>query len=923
MFSNTMGLMKKLFGDYSSRELKSIYPIVDKIEALGDEYKAMSDEQLRGKTAEFKERLQNGETLDDILPEAFATVREAADRVLGLRPYRVQLVGGIVLHQGRIAEMKTGEGKTLVATLPAYLNALTGQGVHIVTVNDYLAKRDSEWMGKVHRFLGLKVGLIVHGLTTKERQAAYAADITYGTNNEMGFDYLRDNMCIYSTELVQRGHAFAIVDEVDSILIDEARTPLIISGQGDKSTQLYDMAEMFVSRLKKKVVAEVDNKEEEDENEDADYIVDEKAKSAMLTASGIAKAEQFFHLDNLADPENSTLSHHINQAIKAHGVMKKDIDYVVKDGEVIIVDEFTGRLMFGRRYSDGLHQAIEAKEHVSVNSENKTLATITFQNYFRLYSKLSGMTGTAMTEQEEFATIYNLDIIEIPTNKPVAREDHHDVVYKTEAGKYRAVIEQIKECHAKGQPVLVGTVSIEKNEALSKLLVREGIHHNLLNAKNHEKEAEIVAQAGKFGAVTVATNMAGRGTDIMLGGNAEYMATADLRKAGLSDELIMEATGYAETDNQEILDARKLFADRLAAHKAEIKDEADKVRAAGGLFIIGTERHDSRRIDNQLRGRAGRQGDPGETRFYISLEDDLMRLFGGDRIQNMMDKVDLDEDTPIESKMLTKAIENAQTTVESRNFQSRKSVLEYDDVMNKQREIIYNQRREVLDGKDMKENVLSMMRTVLSNDVALAFGEEQSLDQAGFQTMLRGLEGLYFPKGSFSFTEEELAEKTQNDFAEMFTEAAEKTYEAKEAEITPQLMRELERVIMLRVVDEYWMDHIDAMDDLKQGIRLRAYANTDPIIAYKQESLTMFEEMIAAIQSETVRRLFSVRIRKDEEVKRERVAKGMTENVGGDGTTPKKQPVKVNKIGRNDPCPCGSGLKWKKCTCKEYHPDEQ
>ena len=921
MFSNTMGLMKKLFGDYSSRELKSIYPIVDKIEALGDEYKAMSDEQLRGKTAEFKERLQNGETLDDILPEAFATVREAADRVLGLRPYRVQLVGGIVLHQGRIAEMKTGEGKTLVATLPAYLNALTGQGVHIVTVNDYLAKRDSEWMGKVHRFLGLKVGLIVHGLTTKERQAAYAADITYGTNNEMGFDYLRDNMCIYSTELVQRGHAFAIVDEVDSILIDEARTPLIISGQGDKSTQLYDMAEMFVSRLKKKVVAEVDNKEEEDENEDADYIVDEKAKSAMLTASGIAKAEQFFHLDNLADPENSTLSHHINQAIKAHGVMKKDIDYVVKDGEVIIVDEFTGRLMFGRRYSDGLHQAIEAKEHVSVNSENKTLATITFQNYFRLYSKLSGMTGTAMTEQEEFATIYNLDIIEIPTNKPVAREDHHDVVYKTEAGKYRAVIEQIKECHAKGQPVLVGTVSIEKNEALSKLLVREGIHHNLLNAKNHEKEAEIVAQAGKFGAVTVATNMAGRGTDIMLGGNAEYMATADLRKAGLSDELIMEATGYAETDNQEILDARKLFADRLAAHKAEIKDEADKVRAAGGLFIIGTERHDSRRIDNQLRGRAGRQGDSGETRFYISLEDDLMRLFGGDRIQNMMDKVDLDEDTPIESKMLTKAIENAQTTVESRNFQSRKSVLEYDDVMNKQREIIYNQRREVLDGKDMKENVLSMMRTVLSNDVALAFGEEQSLDQAGFQTMLRGLEGLYFPKGSFSFTEEELAEKTQNDFAEMFTEAAEKTYEAKEAEITPQLMRELERVIMLRVVDEYWMDHIDAMDDLKQGIRLRAYANTDPIIAYKQESLTMFEEMIAAIQSETVRRLFSVRIRKDEEVKRERVAKGMTENVGGDGTTPKKQPVKVNKIGRNDPCPCGSGLKWKKCTCKEYHPD--
>ncbi len=642
-----MGLMKKIFGDYSSRELKSIYPIVDKIESMADEYKAMSDEALRAKTTEFKERLQNGETLDDILPEAFATVREAADRVLGMRPYRVQLVGGIVLHQGRIAEMKTGEGKTLVATLPAYLNALTGRGVHIVTVNDYLAKRDSEWMGKVHRFLGLKVGLIVHGLTTKERQAAYAADITYGTNNEMGFDYLRDNMCIYSTELVQRGHAFAIVDEVDSILIDEARTPLIISGQGEKSTQLYDMAEMFVSRLKKQAVVQVDNKEEEDPAEaDADYIVDEKAKTAMLTARGIAKAEEFFHVENLSDPENATLSHHINQAIKAHGVMKRDIDYVVKDGEVIIVDEFTGRLMFGRRYSNGLHQAIEAKEHVTVASENKTLATITFQNYFRLYDKLSGMTGTAMTEQEEFGTIYELDIVEIPTNRPNQRHDHHDVVYKTEAGKYRAVIQQIKDCHAKGQPVLVGTVSIEKNELLSGLLAREGIQHNLLNAKNHEKEAEIVAQAGKFGAVTVATNMAGRGTDIMLGGNAEYLARADLVKAGYSDEVIADATGYAETDNEEILAARKLFAEKMAQHKAVIAEEAEKVRAAGGLFIIGTERHESRRIDNQLRGRAGRQGDPGETRFYISLEDDLMRLFGGERIQNMMEKFDLDEDTP-------------------------------------------------------------------------------------------------------------------------------------------------------------------------------------------------------------------------------------------------------------------------------------
>ena len=914
-----MGLMKTLFGDYSSRELKSIYPIVDKIEAMADEYKAMTDAQLQAKTAEFKERLANGETLDDILPEAFATVREAADRVLGLRPYRVQLVGGIVLHQGRIAEMKTGEGKTLVATLPAYLNALTGRGVHIVTVNDYLAKRDSEWMGKVHRFLGLKVGLIVHGLTSKERQAAYAADITYGTNNEMGFDYLRDNMCIYSSELVQRGHAFAIVDEVDSILIDEARTPLIISGQGDKSTQLYDMAEMFVSRLKKQVVVQVDNKEEEDTDIDADYIVDEKAKTAMLTARGIAKAEEFFHVDNLADPSNGTLSHHINQAIKAHGVMKKDIDYVVKDGEVIIVDEFTGRLMFGRRYSNGLHQAIEAKEHVTVASENKTLATITFQNYFRLYDKLSGMTGTAMTEQEEFATIYNLDIIEIPTNKPNQRIDHHDVVYKTEAGKFRAVIEQIKECHAKGQPVLVGTVSIEKNELLSGMLAKEGIAHNLLNAKNHEKEAEIVAQAGKLGAVTVATNMAGRGTDIMLGGNAEYLARADLVKAGYSDEIIADATGYADTDNEEILAARKLFAERLAAHKAVIADEAEKVRAVGGLYIIGTERHESRRIDNQLRGRAGRQGDPGETRFYISLEDDLMRLFGGERIQNMMEKFDLDEDTPIENRWLTKSIENAQTTVESRNFQSRKSVLEYDDVMNKQREIIYAQRREVLDGKDIKETILHMMHTSIADHVAMAFGENQSLDAAGYREMMLGLEGIYFPKGAFPLTEEEISEKSQQDFTDMFTAAAEKTYEAKEAEITPPIMRELERVIMLRVVDEYWMDHIDAMDDLKQGIRLRAYANTDPVIAYKQESLTMFEEMISAIQAETVRRMFSVRIKKDEEVKRERVAKGMVENVGGDGAAPKKQPVKVNKIGRNDLCPCGSGLKWKKCTCKEYH----
>jgi len=917
-----MGLLKSIFGDYSSRELKSIYPIVDKIEALGDEYKALTDAELQAKTPEFKERLANGETLDDILPEAFATVREAADRVLGMRPYRVQLVGGIVLHQGRIAEMKTGEGKTLVATLPAYLNALTGKGVHVVTVNDYLAKRDSEWMGKVHRFLGLKVGLIIHGLTAQQRKDAYAADITYGTNNEMGFDYLRDNMCIYSNELVQRGHSFAIVDEVDSILIDEARTPLIISGQGEKSTQMYDMAEMFVSRLKKKVVVQVDDKEEEDSHIDADYIVDEKAKTATLTASGIAKAEEFFHVENLSDPSNATLNHHINQALKAHGTMKRDIDYVVKDGEVIIVDEFTGRLMFGRRYSNGLHQAIEAKEHVNVNSENKTLATITFQNYFRLYDKLSGMTGTAMTEAEEFGTIYNLDIVEIPTNRPNQRVDHHDVVYKTEAGKFRAVIQQVKECHEKGQPVLVGTVSIEKNELLSHLLQREGIQHNLLNAKNHEKEAEIVAQAGKLGAVTVATNMAGRGTDIMLGGNAEYLSRADLVKAGYSEEVIVDATGYADTDNADILAARKLFAERMTYHKAIIKEEAEKVRAAGGLFIIGTERHESRRIDNQLRGRAGRQGDPGETRFYISLEDDLMRLFGGDRIQNMMEKFDLDEDTPIENKMLTRAIENAQTTVESRNFQSRKSVLEYDDVMNKQREIIYAQRRQVLDGLDIKETVLNMMHTSVSNHVALAFGENQHLDAAQYHEMLKGMEGIYFAKGAVEFSDEEIPSKTQEDFDEAFISAAEKTYEAKEQEVTPPLMRELERVIMLRVVDEYWMDHIDAMDDLKQGVRLQGYGNNNPVDVYKRESLDMFEEMVSAIQDETVRRLYSVRLKKDEEVKRERVAKATVENVGGDGTTPKKQPVKKTvKIGRNDPCPCGSGLKWKKCTCKEYHPD--
>ena len=914
-----MGFLEKVFGNYSQKEIKRLQPTVNKVLALENEFAAMSDAQLRGMTDKLKARLANGETLDDILPEAFATCREASWRVLEMKHFPVQILGSLVLHQGRIAEMKTGEGKTLVATLACYLNALAGKGVHVVTVNDYLAKRDSEWMGKVYGYLGLTTGLVVNGLDSAQRRKAYAADITYGTNNEFGFDYLRDNMVTSKDRQVQRGHFFAIVDEVDSILIDEARTPLIISGQGDNSSELYTLADRFAKSLKVCRVAEMDAKEDNDAVLDGDYIVDEKARSATLTQDGVAKAERYFGVENLMDPENMTLLHHINQAIRANGLMQRDVDYVVKDDQIIIVDEFTGRLMIGRRYNEGLHQAIEAKEGVTVAKESKTLASITFQNYFRLYNKLSGMTGTAATEESEFREIYNLDVIEIPTNRPVIRKDYDDFVYTTAKGKYHAVIDQIVECHKKGQPVLVGTVSIEKSELLSQMLDRRGIKHTVLNAKFHEKEAEIVAQAGKLGAVTIATNMAGRGTDIMLGGNAEYLARADLVKAGYEEDVITDATGYAETDDEDILAARKLYAEKLQAHKAQIADEAEKVRAAGGLFIIGTERHESRRIDNQLRGRAGRQGDPGETRFYISLEDDLMRLFGGERIQNMMEKFDLDEDTPIENKMLTKAIENAQTTVESRNFQSRKSVLEYDDVMNKQREIIYSQRKQVLDGKDLKETVLNMMHTAISNHVAMAFGEKPALDMAGYREMMRSMDGLYFPQGTIVLTEEEVAEKSEQDFVELFTDAAAKAYEAKEAEITAPIMRELERVIMLRVVDEYWMDHIDAMDDLKQGIRLRAYGNTDPVIAYKQESLTMFEEMVAAIQDETVRRLFSVRLKKDEEVKRERVAKGMVENVGGDGTAPKKQPVKVNKIGRNDPCPCGSGLKWKKCTCKEYH----
>ena len=918
-----MGILQKLFGTTSEKEVKALEPIVKKIEALEEPYKALTDAQLQAKTPEFKERLRNGETLDDILPEAFAACREASWRVLGMRHFRVQLIGGIILHQGRIAEMRTGEGKTLVATLPAYLNALTGEGVHIVTVNDYLAKRDSEWMGKLYRFLGLTVGLIIHDVPPTERKAAYAADITYGTNNEFGFDYLRDNMAIYASELVQRGHAFAVVDEVDSILIDEARTPLIISGQGDQSTQLYQIVDHFVSTLKCKVYAKTDSKEEEDPDLDADYVVDEKAKTATLTARGVEKAERAFNIENLSDPENATLSHHINQAIRARGIMKRDIDYVVKDNQVIIVDEFTGRLMFGRRFNEGLHQAIEAKEHVEVQRESKTLATITFQNYFRLYGKLSGMTGTAMTEEEEFNGTYALDVVEIPTNKAVARHDHDDVVYKTEAGKFRAVIRQIQECHEKGQPVLVGTISIEKSEILSEMLKRQGIKHNVLNAKNHEKEAEIVAQAGKFGAVTVATNMAGRGTDIMLGGNAEFLAKADLRRAGMSDELIAEATGFADTDDQEIIEARKAFQAAEAKYKEEIKPEADRVRQAGGLFIIGTERHESRRIDNQLRGRAGRQGDPGETRFFLSLEDDIMRLFGSERVMGMMDRLGVDEDTPIEQKMLTNAIENAQRQVESRNFQTRKSTLEYDDVMNTQREVIYKQRRQVLDGEDIHGSIRKMMDSTISNAVLGHTGEHEHLDAEGWRAATEHFRGVFLRPDEMLYTDEELAGMSAEELVEKLQERASAIYDAKEQELGETLMRELERVVMLRVVDEYWMEHIDAMQELRQGIGLRAYGQSDPIIEYKREGFDMFEEMIAAIQEETVRRMFLVRIQPQGEVKRERVAKVTGESGGGDGTL-KKQPVvrKGVKIGRNDPCPCGSGKKWKKCDCKEYHSEE-
>ena len=926
-----MGLFAKVFGTRSQREVKALTATVDKIEALEEEYRALSDRQLRAKTDEFKSRLAGGETLDDILPEAFATVREAAVRVLGQRPYRVQLIGGIILHQGRIAEMKTGEGKTLVATLPAYLNALTGKGVHIITVNDYLAKYQSEWMGKVYKFLGLSVGLIIHGVGKEEKRRAYAADVTYGTNNEFGFDYLRDNMAIYSDELVQRGHVFAIVDEVDSILIDEARTPLIISGQGEQSTQLYQLADNFAARLKCRRVASVDAKEEEDTSDGADYIVDEKARTATLTAQGVKKAEQAFNVENLSDPENTTLTHHINQAIKARGVMRRDIDYVVKDGEVIIVDEFTGRLMYGRRYNEGLHQAIEAKEHVTVARESKTLATITFQNYFRLYEKLSGMTGTAMTEEEEFGAIYNLDIVEIPTNRPLARIDQPDLVYKTKQGKYNAVVEQIKACHAKGQPVLVGTVSIEISEMVSKMLTRAGIKHNVLNAKHHEKEAEIVAQAGRLGAVTVATNMAGRGTDIMLGGNAEFMAKAQLRRQGMGDELLAEATGHAETEDQEILDARKLFADTEAKYKEEIREEAEKVRQAGGLYILGTERHESRRIDNQLRGRAGRQGDPGESRFFLSLEDDILRLFGSERIQGLMERLGVDDDTPLDQKMLSGAIENAQKQVESRNFQTRKTVLEYDDVMNTQREVIYKQRRQVLDGEDIHAAVENMLDSAVGTLAAGHAGEQPHVSGEDLKAATGHLLGSVFTAEQITGFLKEAGSVSPDKLSEEMLETARGNYARREQMINQAMegrmepgksaMRELERVILLRVVDEFWMDHIDAMTELRQGIGLRAYGQSDPVVEYKREGFDMFEQMIAAIQEETVRRLFTVRVKTNEEIRRERVAKITGQSGGGDETV-KKQPVKkAAKIGRNDPCPCGSGLKWKKCTCPEYHRD--
>ena len=915
-----MNLLTKLFGSYSKKELKRIEPLKQAVLALDDKYTKMTDEELKGQTAVLKERLSLGSSLDDILPEAFATCREAMWRVLSIKPFPVQIIGGIILHQGRIAEMKTGEGKTFTAALPAYLNALSGKGVHIVTVNDYLAKYQGEMMARVFNYLGLTVGLAIPGMEPDEKKKAYACDITYATNNEIGFDYLRDNMVTYKERKVQRGHNFAIVDEVDSILIDEARTPLIISGQGEQSTELYNVADRFAKTLRPIRVAETNEKEDNDEiYEDYDYIINEKQKTATLTKRGVKKAEQFFSLENLTDPDNITIQHHINQAIKANGIMQRDIDYVVRDGEVIIVDEFTGRLMYGRRYNEGLHQAIEAKEGVKIARESKTLATITFQNFFRLYNKLSGMTGTALTEEEEFSGIYNLDVVEIPTNKPVIRIDNPDVVYKNEAGKLRAIIEQIRVCHEKGQPVLVGTVSIEKSEHLSKLLRKAGVPHNVLNAKHHEKEAEIVAQAGKFGAVTIATNMAGRGTDIMLGGNPEYLAKSDLRRAGYDEDTISEATGYAETEDETILEARSLFREKMAEHKAVTGAEAEKVRAAGGLYILGTERHESRRIDNQLRGRSGRQGDPGESRFFLALTDDVMRLYGSERLISVFESLGVDEDTPIEHKMLTGALEQAQKTVESRNFQARKSTLEFDDVMNVQRNLIYEQRRKVLDGEDIRENIQGMVRDTIAETVG-NIPPENADDLA---ERVAPLTRLFVRPGEIVYRDGMTVEELNETLAAIAADV----YARREEAFGPMpdgtpLMRELERVVMLRVVDEYWMDHIDAMDNLRRGIGLRGYGNIKPIDAYKKEGFDMFEAMISGIRSEVVRRIYTVRVRKEERVERKSVTKNAVANAGGDASV-RKQPVKkVKKPGRNDPCPCGklrpNGLpmKYKDCCGK-------
>ena len=904
-----MSLLEKIFGNYSQKELKRIDPIVKKVLSLEDKYRAMGEEELKGQTALFRERLAKGETLDDILPEAFAACREACDRVLEMRPYPVQIIGGIILHQGRIAEMKTGEGKTLVETLPAYLNGLSGEGVHIVTVNDYLAKRDSEWMGKVFTYMGLSVGLVIHGVENDDRRAAYACDITYGTNNEFGFDYLRDNMVTYKENRVQRGFSFAIVDEVDSILIDEARTPLIISGRGDKSTDLYQKADRFARTLTAIRVKERDEKEEVDDVT-ADYIVDEKAHTATITPRGVEKAEKYFNVQNLNDPENMTLLHHINQAIKAHGVMKRDVDYVVKDGQVIIVDEFTGRLMIGRRYNEGLHQAIEAKEGVTVARESKTLATITFQNYFRMYKKLSGMTGTAMTESDEFREIYGLDVVEIPTNKPVIRDDEPDIVYKTEKAKFNAVIEDIAEAHAKGQPVLVGTISIEKSEILSSMLKKRGIAHNVLNAKHHDKEAEIVAQAGTPGAVTIATNMAGRGTDIMLGGNAEFLAKAEMRKLGYDDEMISAATSYFETGAEDILAARQLFSDLNKKYKDEIAPKAEEVRAAGGLYIIGTERHESRRIDNQLRGRAGRQGDPGKTRFFVSLEDDLMRLFGGQKIQSLMDTFKIEDDMPIDAKMISSSIESAQKRVEGRNFEIRKSVLKFDDVMNKQREIIYGQRGKVLDGEDISGYIAQMRRESVEKTVDIYLANDESREDWNLDGLRDYYMGWLLTDGDLRYSREELKGVSKADVTEALMNRMEERYAAREEQFTPEIMRELERVVLLKNVDMKWMDHIDAMSDLKQGIYLRSYAQHDPVVEYRIEGFDMFDQMIEAIREDTVKMLLTVRVQARPQ--REQVA--VPAEYAGDGSV--SQTVTKKKVGRNDPCPCGSGKKYKHCCGK-------